>query len=214
MKLDLDGKTCLVLAPHTDDGELGCGGTINKLVRQGARVHYVAFSTCEGSVPDGFEKNVLSEEVMKATKILGISPEDVTLLRYEVRTFGYKRQEILDDMIVIKKRIEPDIVFIPSLGDVHQDHGVIANEAVRAFKFTTLLCYELPWNNFDFNTTLFVGLSEENVQAKAHALAQYRSQSHRSYAQDDFIRSLAKVRGVQCGLEYAEVFETVRIVND
>lgn len=62
----------LVLAPHTDDGELGCGGTIHRLIQLGKEVHYVAFSTCEESVPEGFPKDILTKEVKAATASLGI----------------------------------------------------------------------------------------------------------------------------------------------
>lgn len=55
----------LVLAPHTDDGELGLGGTISKLITEGKKVTYVAFSTAEESVPEGFPKDILKTEVRK-----------------------------------------------------------------------------------------------------------------------------------------------------
>jgi LmbE family N-acetylglucosaminyl deacetylase len=56
------------LAPHTDDGELGAGGFISKLVDEGAEVFYMAFSTAEESVPEGFPKDILKTEVKAATK--------------------------------------------------------------------------------------------------------------------------------------------------
>ena len=62
-----DIENVLVLAPHTDDGELGLGGTINKLILAGNKVTYVAFSTAEESVPEGFPKDILKTEVRNAT---------------------------------------------------------------------------------------------------------------------------------------------------
>ncbi len=206
-------STALVLAPHTDDGELGCGGTIHKLIQNGYTVHYVAFSACEQSVLPQFPKDILITEVKKATAILGIPPENLTLLKYQVRTFNYNRQDILDDIIKLKTRIKPDLVFIPSVNDLHQDHATISNEAIRAFKFSTILCYELPWNNFNFNTSCFIELSPENLDSKIAALAKYESQAHRPYANEDFLTSLAKVRGVQSGLHIAETFEVIRIID-
>jgi N-acetylglucosamine malate deacetylase 1 len=203
-------KKVLVLAPHTDDGEFGCGGTIVKLIEMGAEVHYVAFSACEQSVLPQFPKDILVTEVKAATQILGISPSNLKLLKYDVRTFNFNRQAILDDIIQLKKDIDPDLVFIPSINDIHQDHATIANEAVRAFKFTTILSYELPWNNFDFTTTCFVHLDEKHILTKFEALKEYKSQAHRPYANEEFIRSLARVRGVQIGTNYAEVFEVIR----
>ncbi|MBK7636807.1 MAG: PIG-L family deacetylase, partial [Saprospiraceae bacterium] len=130
---------------------------------------------------------------------------------YEVRTFNYHRQAILDDILKLKSEIKPDIIFIPSLNDIHQDHYTIANEAVRAFKWSTILCYELPWNNFNFNTSCFISLQKTDLDAKIEALAAYQSQAHRPYANSEFIQSLAKVRGVQSNNLFAEAFELIRI---
>lgn len=206
-------KKVLVIAPHTDDGEFGCGGTINKLINQGLEVHYVAFSACEQSVLPEFPKNILITELKAATKELGIHPDNLHLLKFDVRTFNFKRQEILDYMISFRNKYNPDLIFIPSLKDVHQDHFTVANEAVRAFKFKNILSYEMPWNNFDFNTCYFTILNKDNLSTKVNALKHYKSQMHRPYASEEFIKSLAKVRGVQVGNEYAEVFEVVRIIS-
>ena len=211
--MDLNIKKALILAPHTDDGEFGCGGTINKLIQDGVEVHYVAFSACEQSVLPEFPKDILITEVKNATNELGIKKENLHLLKYEVRTFNFFRQNILDDMINFRKTINPEIVFIPSQNDVHQDHNTIAIEAIRAFKFVNILAYEMPWNNFNFNTTYFSILDEENLNAKLKALKEYKSQAHRPYASIEFIKSLALVRGTQVGHHYAEVFEVIRIVS-
>ncbi len=203
-------KKVLILSPHTDDGEFGCGATITKLIEDGSEVYYAAFSACEQSVLPEFPKDILTKEVKAATQILGIKPENLILFKYDVRTFNYHRQAILDDIIKLKNEIQPDLVFTPSVNDIHQDHATISNEAVRAFKFTSILCYELPWNNFNFTTTCFFKLNENHVSNKVNALKEYKSQAHRSYADEDFIRSLARIRGVQIGAQYAEVFEMVR----
>lgn len=201
----------MVLAPHTDDGELGLGGTINYLTEQGHRVVYVAFSTAEESVPEGFAKNVLKIEVKKATKVLGIKEENLLIFNYEVRKLSYVRQEILEELIKIRKDCHFDLVFIPSLNDIHQDHSTIAQEGLRAFKNTTILGYELIWNNLTFNTQCFIKLQSRHIQAKINALKEYKSQGFRDYLSEDFILSLARARGVQVGCEYAEAFEVVRL---
>lgn len=206
-------KRILVLAPHTDDGEFGCGGTISKLIQEGCEVYYVAFSACKQSVRKDFPEDILEIEVKLATSILGIKPENLTLLNYDVRTFGYKRQEILEDIIKLRDRIRPDLVFMPSVNDIHQDHYTIAFEGIRAFKFSSILCYEMPWNNFTFNTVSFFKLTNEQMEIKIKALEAYKSQAHRPYANRDFILSLARVRGVQVNTEYAEVFEVIRWIN-
>jgi len=205
-------KTVLVLAPHTDDGEFGCGGTINKLIEEGNDVYYAAFSACQQSVLKEFPSDILITEVKEATLTLGIKPENLILFDYDVRTFNYRRQEILDDLIKLRTKINPDITFIPALTDIHQDHKTIAEEGLRAFKFKTLLSYEMPWNNITFSTSSFSILSEENINTKVKALKQYKSQAHRPYANENFIKSLATTRGVQIGAQYAETFEIVRII--
>ncbi len=200
----------LVLAPHTDDGELGCGGAIHKFLNDGHEVFYAAFSACELSVPSHLPKDILIKEVKLATASLGIIPENLFLYNYEVRTFSFHRQDILQDMINLKNKIEPDLVFAPSLNDLHQDHSTIASEALRAFKTTSILSYELPWNNLSFTTTCFIKLSDLDIAAKVTAMEHYESQSHRQYANEFFLKGLARTRGVQINSEYAEVFEVVR----
>lgn len=212
--MNIDKKKILVLAPHTDDGEFGCGGTISKLIEQGNDVYYAAFSACQQSVLTQFPSDILITEVKAATVVLGIQPEKLRLYSYDVRTFSYHRQNILDDLIKLRQEIDPDLIFMPSLNDVHQDHHTVATEAIRAFKTTSILCYELPWNNFSFNTAAFVHLEERHVEVKVNALKEYRSQAHRPYANEEFIRALARTRGVQIGTHHAETFEVIRwIIN-
>lgn len=207
----IDCSNILVLAPHTDDGELGLGGTIHKYVSMGKNVYYAAFSTAEQSVPEGFPKDTLKYEVKRATEKLGIKPENLFIYNFEVRKLGYVRQEILEELIKLRNKFKFDLVFIPCLHDIHQDHSTIAQEGVRAFKNTTILGYELIWNNLSFNTQCFIRLSKENIDAKVSALKEYKSQGLRNYLSADFIYSLAKTRGVQIGCEYAESFEVVRL---
>lgn len=200
----------LVLAPHTDDGEFGCGATIAKMIEEGNEVYYAAFSACKQSVRSDLPSNILEIEVRAATKELGIAEDHLMLFDYDVRTFNYRRQEILDDILKIRAVTKPDMVFMPSTNDIHQDHYTIAFEGIRAFKNSTILCYEVPWNNFTFHTTAFEVISKHHLQAKVNAISKYESQKGRPYANEDFIRSLAKTRGIQIGKEYAEVFEVVR----
>ena len=68
-------QRALVLAPHTDDGEFGCGGTMARLVEAGSEVRYVAFSIATRSLPPGFPPDTLAREVAEATAELGIPAE-------------------------------------------------------------------------------------------------------------------------------------------
>jgi LmbE family N-acetylglucosaminyl deacetylase len=202
----------LVLGPHTDDGEFGCGGTIAKFIEAGADVYYATFSLAEESVPEGLPKDILLKEVKASSKVLGIKDENLLIYRYKVREFARHRQEILEDLVQLKRNLEPDLVLMPSPHDLHQDHYTIAMEGLRAFKFTSILGYEMPWNNINFQTISFVHLSEKHIQTKLESVKCYRSQLGKKYANEDFIKGLARTRGVQCGMDYAETFEVIRWV--
>ena len=202
----------LILAPHTDDGELGCGGSIARFIEEGKNVFYAAFSTAEKSVDPKLPNNILEIEVKAATKKLGIKRENLFIYNNEVRKLNYIRQEILEELIKLKKKIDPDIIFMPSINDIHQDHSTVAREGLRAFKDRTILGYELIWNNITFNTSTFIILQHNHVQSKVDALQEYKSQKDKAYMSQDFIFSLAKSRGVQIGKEYAECFEVIRWV--
>jgi len=203
-------KKVLVISPHTDDGELGCGGSIAKFIDEGYEVDYVALSCCEKSVPPEYPRDILSREVKEATKILGISQP--ILFSFEVREFPKLRQEILDALIRLRNKIQPDIVFTPSRFDTHQDHKTTVEETMRAFKKCTLLGYEQPWNNITFNTLAFIPLKEEYVSKKVDALNCYKTQKGRAYLNEDFVRGLAVTRGTQIEEKYAEAFEVIKWV--
>jgi N-acetylglucosamine malate deacetylase 1 len=206
-------RRALVLAPHTDDGEFGCGGTMARLVEQGVEVRYVAFSIATKSLPEGFAPDTLAREVREATAELGIPDGNLDVHDFEVRTFPVHRQDILELLIGLWEEWSPDVVFQPSLHDVHQDHQVIAAEGLRAFKRTTILGYEIPWNNFDFAYQAYVALDEVHIERKIAALAKYASQQHRRYADSEYIRNLARMHGVNVNREFAECFQVYRIVS-
>ena len=203
----------LVLAPHTDDGELGCGGTISRMVEEGREVYYAAFSTAAESVPPPFPPNILEKEVREGTKVLGIPAANLLVYKYRVRHLPHMRQEILEELVRMKREIDPATVFLPSAQDLHQDHQTIHIEGLRAFKMVTVLGYELPWNNLSFDYRHFCVLTRAHVQTKVAALRCYQSQQHRPYTQEDFIWSWARTRGGQIMVEYAEAFDVLRWVR-
>ena len=201
----------LVLSPHGDDAVQACGGTICRLVKEKHNIKFVTFSLCENPL--------LENEVKKSIKILGIN--DLVILDYKRREFGYFRQKILDKLLEIRQEINPVLVLIPSTFDTHQDHQTVTNEAKRAFKHCSILGYEEPWNNFKFSTDCYIPISEEDLKLKIKALRCYESQRGiiqtnktilRSYFDEDFIRSWLVMRGQSVGTKYAEVFEIIRWV--
>ena len=205
-------KRVLVLAPHTDDGEFGCGATLARLVDGGTDVRYVAFSIATRSLPEGFPPDTLAREVRDATAELGISEDRLDVHDFEVRTFPEHRQQILELLIGLWEDWKPDAVLQPSLRDIHQDHQVIAAEGLRAFKRTTILGYEIPWNNFNFDYQAYFALEKEHVERKVRALEKYESQQHRRYSDPEYIWNVARTHGINVNREYAEVFEVYRVV--
>jgi LmbE family N-acetylglucosaminyl deacetylase len=209
----IDGiERALVLAPHTDDGEFGCGGTMSRLVEAGVDVRYVAFSIATRSLPEGFAPDTLAREVKEATAEIGIPAENLTVHDFDVRTFPDHRQAILELLIEIWNDWKPDCVFQPSLHDVHQDHQTVAAEGLRAFKRTTVLGYEIPWNNLDFSYQAYISLEQRHVEKKVAALDKYASQQHRRYANAEYVWSVARTHGINVNLPYAEVFQVYRAV--
>lgn len=202
--------TVLALSPHPDDIELACGGTIVKFVEMGYDIHYIVFSPCNKSLPEGYKKNELYEEMKVATQRLGLDPNKVYQEFFPVREFPKNRQEILERLVKANREINPDIVLLPNSNDLHQDHKTIYEEGMRAFKKKKILGYELLWNNDNFKSNFFVKLERRQIDAKKHALLAYNSQTFRGYFNDEFLYGLAKVRGVQAGGEYAEAFELIR----
>lgn len=202
----------LVLAPHTDDAEFGCGGTIAKFIEAGAEVTVVAFSTCQESLPKHLAPDTLAIESKASAECMKV--KELILLDYKVRYFSENRQDILETLVKLKKQIQPELVLMPNSNDIHQDHYTIYIEAKRAFKTCKMLGYELPWNNFTMITNYHEVLNEAHINKKTEAILCYKSQSHRDYYSSDFVKSLAYVRGTQIGQHYAEAFELIRWIND
>lgn len=203
----------LFLSPHADDAELGAGGTIARFLEEGKEIYFVVFCLCRASVLPELPSDVLREECLRSFEALCVLPDKITILDYEVRTFPTYRQQILEDIINIKKKIKPDLVFVPSSSDMHQDHNTIYWEALRAFKKeASIWGYEHPWNNLTFSTDVFIRLKDEHVEKKLESLKQYKSQANRSYFAERYNRSLLISRGTQVDWPYAEAFELVRLL--
>lgn len=207
------GARVLFLAPHTDDVELGCGATLARCIEECETVDVAVFSSASQSLPEGFEPDHLKHEFFAAMEIYDIPKERLHVFDYQVRRLNYSRQDVLEDLVRLRSLLSPTIIFTPSGGDVHQDHQVVHNESLRAFKTATMLGYELPWNNFRFESRVFVNVSKENLQAKQRALRAYKSQiiKNRAYFDPELIQSLAVVRGIQQGVKYSEAFELITL---
>ena len=206
-------KKILVLGPHADDGEFGCGGAIDRFLKEGKEVFYAVFSLSEKSLFEGLPKDTHEKELHAAAASLEIPKDNLIVFRYPVRDFPEHRQDILENMVMLQKKINPDLVLLPSSRDVHQDHLTVSQEGFRAFKKTNVLGYELPWNNTAFPNQVFIALEESSVAAKMKAVECYGSQKgKRSYASGEYVKSLAIVRGASIDEKYAEAFEAMRVI--
>ena len=210
-KNEINSKRILILSPHTDDGELGAGASIAKWLEEGNEIYWMAFSIARQSVPEGFPEDVLYHEFTSVVHMLGV--KNYEILDFPVRRFHENRQDILEKLVEIRNHFRPELVVGPSLNDVHQDHGVIANEMVRAFKGTaSVMAYELPWNQLTFNPQLFVDVNQSHAERKWQMLKNYKTQLHlrRNYFSKQYIFSHLTFRGVQVGMPLAEAFEIIR----
>lgn len=191
----------LFIGAHTDDIELSCGGFVHKLISQGHDVRCYTFSYCN--------KIRLLHEYALSMDVLGVNNYIVNT--YDNRTISYYRQKVLDDLLQYKEHYQPDVVVTHSKYDLHQDHQVIGEESLRAFKFTTILSYLSPWNgNHDVN--YFVPLNRSNVDKKIEALSKYESQRHRTYMDEDVIRMNSRFHTNQSPYyHYCEAFKVEKM---
>lgn len=204
----------LFLSPHTDDVELACGSTLVHFLETGHEVFLTTFSICRDSIPDDLPQDILKREQIKSAKILGIKNENRIILDYQVRTFRSFRQKILDDMIRLRSKIQPDIVFTPCSYDNHQDHQTIHQESIRAYKnSSSILGYSLPWNNIGKGTFNFIfPLQKRHVLTKIEALTAYESQVklNRVYFSKQYQEAILIANAVNVNVnKFAEAFECI-----
>jgi LmbE family N-acetylglucosaminyl deacetylase len=192
-------RRVLVLAPHTDDAELGCGGTMARWIDEGTEMFTAVFSTAEISLPPGSPRYRLKDECNEALDEIGVPEGNRFIYDYPVRKLA--------------REVNPQVVLTPSGADLHQDHNVVYQESLRAFRHLTIMGYELPWNHITFSTHAFVVLTEDHLLRKWKALLKYDSQIElaRPYFRYEAIESMARVRGMQVKSTFAEAYEMIRI---
>lgn len=203
----------LILSPHTDDAELGCGASIAKMVEEGAEIQWIVFSIAEDSLPGHLPKDTLKREFVDVLGHLGLQESNAIVHEYQVRRLLERRQDILEELVSVRRDFNPDLVLAPSPCDVHQDHQAVSNEATRAFKMhASIVGYELPWNHLTFRSGMFIRLEKRHLEKKVELLQCYKSQYEkgRNYFSPDFIFGLSRVRGTQCNYPLAEAFEVIR----
>lgn len=203
------GKKVCFIGAHPDDIELGCGALIARIARK-AEVRCVTFS-------DNRKNPALTHlipEHYASMETLGVPKDHVELLDFETRRFQERRQDILEAMIAIMRKDDPDIVFVHTKSDVHQDHQVLTQEALRAFRGRTVLGFDVIRSSYGFFPEFLVGVDEEDVNKKLAALAQYKTYAGKYYFSPEVTKATLIRNGAICERHYAEGFDILRIVAD
>ncbi len=215
--IDLNGKNILCISAHMDDIEFGCGGTIAKYSKN-AEIYVLALTANRKSFRGEIQEDRLIDEQKNALHYLGLNDDNLEI-NFEIagQLFPEYRQLILEELYRIKKEFKPDIVFVPTYNDVHQDHRTVSISALKAFKRETVLGYEIINSAYGFNPNLFIRLSEQDITKKVEAIASYTSQYNgvtttSDYFSKEAIFGLAAVRGARCGGRYAEGFEVYNMI--
>ena len=202
------GKRVLFLGAHPDDIEIGCGALIHHIVNQ-TEILCVTLSDNQKN-PD--LKNVKGEH-LKSMKVLGVPEDKITFGPFITRVFPDARQEILEYFLNLRKNFQPDLIFVHSKQDVHQDHLTMTDEALRAFRGITVLGFDVVRSSYGFFPHFLVEVSEEDVQKKIEALSEYETYRDRYYFNSELTRSIMVRHGALAEVPFAEGFDILRIVG-
>lgn len=202
------GETVLCIGAHPDDIELGCGALIADIADQ----TNVICVTLSDNRKNPLLSN-LTEEHNNSMEILGVKPGNAILHDFTTRRFQAARQEILEVMIDLKKRYHPEVVLVHTAQDIHQDHKTITDEALRAFRGTTLLGFDVLRSSYGFFPDFLIEVSEEAVQTKIRALKAYKTYADKYYFDENIIHATAIRHGALAERPYAEGFDILRIVG-
>jgi LmbE family N-acetylglucosaminyl deacetylase len=201
------GKSILFLGAHPDDIELGCGAFIAEISGK-ANLYCMTFSDNQKNP----ELQHLVPEHQHSMQVLGLAEGQVELGAFETRRFPDARQEILEKMLELRRRLHPEVVFVHTPQDIHQDHITVTQEALRAFRGTTVLGFDVLRSSYGFFPHFLVEVSPESLEKKIAALEQYTTYANRYYFSPEVIRSTAIRHGALAERPYAEGFDIIRIV--
>jgi LmbE family N-acetylglucosaminyl deacetylase len=203
------GRSLLFLGAHPDDIELGCGAFISDMAGK-AEIHCMTFSDNQKN-PDLLH---LVGEHYDSMHQLGLSDDQIELGQIETRRFPDFRQEILEKMLSLRRQYQPEIVFVHTAQDIHQDHQTVTQEATRAFRGTTVLGFDVLRSSYGFFPHFLAEVSEQSVKNKIAALNKYSTYSSRYYFSPEIIRATAIRHGALAERPFAEGFDIIRIVGE
>ena len=202
------GKRVLFLGAHPDDIELGCGALIHHI----APISDLLCVTLSDNQKNPLLKNLVNETHRSMT-ILGVPKDRVVFGPFTTRVFPHERQEILEYLLQLRSDFKPDIIFVHSRQDVHQDHLTIAEEALRAYRGITVLGFDVVRSSHGFFPHFLVEVDEQDVDAKIRALSQYETYRDKYYFDCELTRSILVRHGALAELQFAEGFDILRIVG-
>jgi N-acetylglucosamine malate deacetylase 1 len=203
------GQRVLFLGAHPDDIELGCGALIHHI----APMSEVLCVTLSDNQKNPLLKNVVQEHY-EAMAVLGVPKDKVLLGQFTTRIFQEARQDILEYFLKLRNDFKPDIIFVHSKQDVHQDHNTMTDESLRAFRGITLLGFDVVRSSYGFFPNFLVEVSEEDVNAKIEALSQYETYRDKYYFNSELTRSIMVRHGALAEVPFAEGFDILRIVGE
>jgi len=202
--------TILCLGAHSDDIEIGCGGTILRLLsEQGdAEVHWVVLgSNGRRDVEAGTSANKFLENARK---------KEIIIKNFKDGFFPYTGGEIKGYFEELKKNVSPDVVFTHYRHDLHQDHRLLSELTWNTFRDHLILEYEVMKYDGDMgNPNLYVHLDQRTCQGKiAQILESFRSQEGQHWFNEEAFFALLRLRGIECNApeKYAEAFYCRKVV--
>jgi LmbE family N-acetylglucosaminyl deacetylase len=197
-------RNILCLGAHCDDIEIGCGGTILRLMQENPKLnfHWVVFSS---------SPRRKREALAAARLFLGTAVRSRVVIRnFRDSFFPHEWKGLKEFFESIRKRFQPDLIFTHYRSDLHQDHRVISDLTWNAFRDHFVLEYEIPKYDGDLGSpNFFVDLDEAVCARKIHNItASFRSQAGKQWFTEDTFRALLRIRGVESNAEgrYAEGF--------
>lgn len=184
----------LFLGAHSDDIEIGCGGTILKLAEENpeAHIHWVVFSARGARETEARQS---AEELLKP-----FHSSDIEILGFKDGYFPQFTGEIKDHFETLKTRLSPGMVFTHHRDDLHQDHQIIGDLTWNTFRDHYILEYEIPKYDGGLGSPgCFIHLSRSIVDKKCeHLDRHFASQRDQHWFTDDLFSGLMRLRGVEC----------------
>ena len=194
----------LCLGAHCDDIEIGCGGTVLRLLRdlKDVSIYWVVLSS---------EDRRAEEARNSASEILrGAGEATVELKEFRNGFFPYNGEEIKEYFETLKGKIDPDLIFTHYRHDLHQDHRVVSELTWNTFRNHMILEYEIPKYDGDMGSpNLFVPLDRGTCAEKIEIIIRsFPSQREKNWFTEDLFLSILRIRGMECNSrhDFAEGF--------